>query len=69
MEQSAAATAGGHQERESDGEEREAFHRINPFRKGSESLPVRTAGIADLLTARTRSRDQPRVDFEKNRKF
>jgi hypothetical protein len=35
MEQSAATTAGGRQKHESDGEEREAFHRDNPF-EGSE---------------------------------
>jgi len=69
VEQATTATTGRDQESESDGEEREAFHRNDPFRKGSASLPVRTAGIAGLLTARTRSRDWPRVDFEKNQKF
>jgi hypothetical protein len=69
MEQSAATTAGGGQQSESNGEERETFHRDNPFRRGRSFVPVRTAAIADLLTARTRSPDQLRVDFEKNLRF
>jgi hypothetical protein len=66
---SAATTAGGGQEQQSNGEERETFHRDNPFRRGRSFVPVRTAAIADLLTARTRSPDQLRVDFEKNLRF
>jgi hypothetical protein len=69
VEQSAATTAGGGQKSESNREERETFHRDNPFRGGRSFVPVRTAAIADLLTARTRSRDQLRVDFEKNFRF
>jgi hypothetical protein len=69
MEQSAATTAGGGQQSECNGEERETFHRDNPFRRGRSFVPVRTAAIADLLTARTRSPDQLRVDFEKNLRF
>jgi hypothetical protein len=66
MEQSTATAAGSGQKRESDSEERETFHRDNPFRRGRSFVPVRTAAIADLLTTRTRSRDQLRVDFGKN---
>jgi hypothetical protein len=66
---SAATAAGGGQEQQGNGEERETFHRDNPFRGGRSFVPVRTAAIADLLTARTRSRDQLRVDFEKNFRF